>query len=234
MIAALCSTILLAAPAPQDPAPPPDAFRALEAGYDASELDRGERYQAFRTRFLELAETAAEDEVALNARLWLYRNAWNERQAGTMGATAKAHFEVLLDRFGDSPRLTEVIDSGFVLASGDRIPAYRRLMARTPHDTVRAEALLGIGSAASRSRDPETRKQAEPALKRLAKEYAGLPYKASTFGAMADAYLNLHPREALAIGQVAPEISGADLDGEPMKLSDYRGKVVVLDFWGHW
>ena len=24
------------------------------------------------------------------------------------------------------------------------------------------------------------------------------------------------------------------LDGRHFKLSDYRGKVVVLDFWGHW
>ncbi|VTR91408.1 thiol-disulfide isomerase-like thioredoxin : Thiol-disulfide isomerase-like thioredoxin OS=Singulisphaera acidiphila (strain ATCC BAA-1392 / DSM 18658 / VKM B-2454 / MOB10) GN=Sinac_1102 PE=4 SV=1: AhpC-TSA [Gemmata massiliana] len=34
----------------------------------------------------------------------------------------------------------------------------------------------------------------------------------------------------LAVGKKAPEIVGEDLDGKPMKLSDYRGKVVVLDF----
>jgi hypothetical protein len=38
----------------------------------------------------------------------------------------------------------------------------------------------------------------------------------------------------LAIGKTAPDIAGDDLDGKPLKLSDYRGKVVVLDFWGHW
>ena len=38
----------------------------------------------------------------------------------------------------------------------------------------------------------------------------------------------------LSIGKVAPDIVGEDLDGTPMKLSDYRGKVVVLDFWGDW
>jgi hypothetical protein len=38
----------------------------------------------------------------------------------------------------------------------------------------------------------------------------------------------------LSIGQVAPEIEGEDIDGVAFKLSDYRGKVVVLDFWGHW
>jgi len=36
------------------------------------------------------------------------------------------------------------------------------------------------------------------------------------------------------VGSIAPEISGKDLDGKPMKLSEFRGKVVVLDFWGFW
>ncbi len=43
-----------------------------------------------------------------------------------------------------------------------------------------------------------------------------------------------HPPEMLAIGKVAPDIVGEDTDGKAFKLSDYRGKVVVLDFWGHW
>jgi hypothetical protein len=38
----------------------------------------------------------------------------------------------------------------------------------------------------------------------------------------------------IGIGKEAPEIEGEDLDGKKMKLSDYRGKVVVLDFWGDW
>ncbi|MDA7902134.1 peroxiredoxin family protein [Mariniblastus sp.] len=37
-----------------------------------------------------------------------------------------------------------------------------------------------------------------------------------------------------AIGDVAPEIEGVDLDGVAFKLSDYRGKVVMLDFYGDW
>ena len=36
------------------------------------------------------------------------------------------------------------------------------------------------------------------------------------------------------IGQTAPEIEGKDLESKPMKLSEFRGKVVVLDFWGFW
>lgn len=37
-----------------------------------------------------------------------------------------------------------------------------------------------------------------------------------------------------AIGDLAPEIEGVDLDGVAFKLSDYRGKVVMLDFYGDW
>jgi hypothetical protein len=32
----------------------------------------------------------------------------------------------------------------------------------------------------------------------------------------------------------AAEIEGEDQDGVVFKLSDYRGKVVLLDFWGNW
>ncbi|HIA62051.1 MAG TPA: redoxin domain-containing protein [Planctomycetes bacterium] len=42
------------------------------------------------------------------------------------------------------------------------------------------------------------------------------------------------PAKALSIGKVAPEIEAEDIDGVKFKLSDYRGKVVVLDFWGDW
>jgi hypothetical protein len=38
----------------------------------------------------------------------------------------------------------------------------------------------------------------------------------------------------LAIGKTAPDIAADDLDGKSFKLSDYRGKVVVIDFWGNW
>lgn len=42
------------------------------------------------------------------------------------------------------------------------------------------------------------------------------------------------PAPAFEIGSAAPEIEGEDIDGQRFKLSDYRGKVVLLDFWGHW
>ena len=35
-------------------------------------------------------------------------------------------------------------------------------------------------------------------------------------------------------GSVAPEFTAMDRDGKPVKLADYRGKIVVLDFWATW
>jgi hypothetical protein len=37
----------------------------------------------------------------------------------------------------------------------------------------------------------------------------------------------------LSVGKEAPDIEGEDQDGKRFKLSDYRGKVVVLDFWSY-
>ncbi len=42
------------------------------------------------------------------------------------------------------------------------------------------------------------------------------------------------PPVGLEVGNLAPEIEGEDIDGVKFKLSDYRGKVVLLDFWAGW
>jgi peroxiredoxin len=40
--------------------------------------------------------------------------------------------------------------------------------------------------------------------------------------------------KAATIGSAAPAFSLRDLSGHPVALADYRGKVVVLDFWATW
>ena len=42
------------------------------------------------------------------------------------------------------------------------------------------------------------------------------------------------PPIGIQVGNRAPEIEGEDIQGAKFKLSDYRGKVVMLDFWGNW
>jgi len=41
-------------------------------------------------------------------------------------------------------------------------------------------------------------------------------------------------RPSIAQGALAPDFSLPQLSGEPLRLSTYRGKVVLLDFWATW
>lgn len=40
--------------------------------------------------------------------------------------------------------------------------------------------------------------------------------------------------EKTAIGATAPEFSQTDVNGKTIKLSDYKGKYVLVDFWASW
>lgn len=46
--------------------------------------------------------------------------------------------------------------------------------------------------------------------------------------------LNLTARPNLKAGTPAPDFDVKTLDGKPLKLSDFRGKFVLLDFWATW
>ena len=43
-----------------------------------------------------------------------------------------------------------------------------------------------------------------------------------------------YKRVELAVGTVMPEFEFTDFDGKRHKISEYRGKYVLLDFWGMW
>lgn len=45
---------------------------------------------------------------------------------------------------------------------------------------------------------------------------------------------SMFPKEPVAAGDEAPEIEMTDMDGNTRKLSDLRGKVVLIDFWASW
>lgn len=39
---------------------------------------------------------------------------------------------------------------------------------------------------------------------------------------------------AVSVGETVPDFVGKDLDGKPISFADYRGKVVLVDFWAVW
>ncbi len=72
----------------------------------------------------------------------------------------------------------------------------------------------------------------EKMLEDLIVNHADLKFAGRNLGELAKR--KLFVLRHLQIGKTAPNIVGKDLDGEEFELADYRGKVVLLDFWGDW
>ena len=102
---------------------------------------------------------------------------------------------------------------------------------------MKASAALGLGRALVARTDElgdrpaEADKVAAEAEKYLT---TAIDLLGPNNAAQKEAEQELKALRTLRVGKEAPEIKGGDLDGKEFKLSDYRGKVVLLDFWGNW
>lgn len=97
------------------------------------------------------------------------------------------------------------------------------LLGKSKEATVQAAALYALAEV---TKDGDA-KAAVPLYQKLVAQYPTSRYAKLAKGAIFEA-------ENLQVGMVAPEVKGTDHEGRPFLLSDYRGKVVVLDFWGFW
>jgi hypothetical protein len=79
----------------------------------------------------------------------------------------------------------------------------------------------------------EALREAEALFERAVQEYGDVKLPGGgTVAATAEA--ELFEIRHLAVGKAAPEMEGEDQDGRRFKLSDYRGKVVLVDFWSEY
>jgi hypothetical protein len=89
---------------------------------------------------------------------------------------------------------------------------------------------LEMTPAGSEATASQVRAESEKLLRRASDQFGNV--KLAGGGTVGDkARLELDDILHLSVGKVAPEIEGQDQDGKRFKLSDYRGKVVLLDFW---
>jgi hypothetical protein len=102
------------------------------------------------------------------------------------------------------------------------------------HGKTLASAFGQPAIDAALKQDPAAmEREAESLFEQTEKQYGDVKGGfRETFGKSASA--ELFELRNLAVGKTAPEITGTDIDGKPMKLSDFKGKVVLLDFWGDW
>lgn len=110
--------------------------------------------------------------------------------------------------------------------------ALRTILGKNPDPSVQANGivelalLVGLDDAFGAA----GRVEAEALLARIEKEYGpsdfiGMTGKEFAAGAR-------HEITKLRVGQVVPDFDVTDQEGARFKLSDYRGRVVLLDFWG--
>jgi len=140
---------------------------------------------------------------------------------------ARQAVDLLEERHMKSPALVAVLERADMLArllGRERGPRFlAKVVEQSPHDVVKAWSLYWQSVALAR-RDAD----ASAALLARAAELAEGHWLADKIRAPE------FKRTRLQVGMTAPDIAGQDVSGVAFKLSDYRGKVVVLDFWGFW
>jgi thiol-disulfide isomerase/thioredoxin len=140
------------------------------------------------------------------------------------------------------PNIGTMGDAGTKLLKG--------IAAKATDKTVKGTALYYVGAGMLEAADspmsgpPLTGekqaaafKEAETALKQVASEYGSVEFtnprgETQTIAKAVEGQLFF--LNNLTIGKVLPDSIVEDLDGKKAKISDHRGKVVVLDIWATW
>lgn len=206
---------------------------------------------SYAGKLMELVTQHPDDPAAVDALLWIVSRARDTEE----GKQALAM--LLQDHMADQ-RLTSIVMNLTYNTPGPDIESnLQQIISNSPHDSVKGLATYGLAQYLSRvdqykefledprmagslseeniryikNFKPDQAKQ-EALYQTIVDQYGEVLYQNRMLGKMAEGAL--FAIRYLSVGKTVPEIEGTDLDGEAFKLSDYRGKVVVLDFWGDW
>jgi len=184
----------------------------------------------FAERYAALAREYSGSEEAVSAWMWVFHSGSRSPRAAE---SVRAAVDALIDEYRDHAALAEAVKFAFYAGSSDEC---RRLLGslreRSARAETRAAAAYGLAQLALQgpARDES---RARELFEEVEGKYASIPFHGQrTYGAQVER--DLFELENLAVGKVAPEITGEDIDGKSFSLSEYRGKVVLLDFWGDW
>lgn len=213
-------------------ADPAKDLAALEKRFESSSKPRKESYAELRPEFERFAKANAGTDSGLKAQLWLLQNTWWVKDdKGTMEDAAAAVAEGILKEYPKAEELARVAEWHYVFRKEKHAELLAALMAADRPDGVRAAA--GLANAI-RVKKAAGLGEAKPLFEALSKDFGALKQGYTTYAALADAHMNVHNPDDLKVGKTAPEITGFSPDGRPMSLSDYKGRVVVVGFFGDW
>jgi len=173
-------------------------------------------------KFLKLAQAHPTSRAAVDALGWTVLHVPH-------GPIHDRSIALLLKRHIKSKQLGRLALDLAETPSASHEKALRRIISSNPHHDVKGMAMLALARVLkAQKRD----KAAEKMLEAVVARYSDVETDQGTLGKVARR--ELFKARHLAIGTVAPNIVGEDADGLKFQLTDYRGKVVVLDFWGEW
>ena len=186
--------------------------------------------------FIALAESSAGSETAAKAWVWTVKLAVEAEDEEALGVAVEA----LLRDHAASNDLGELADwiTPIQMAIGaEKTEAMaREVLAKASAPAVRGGFMYALASMLDdQSPEPgsERDKEVRQLMETVAKEFADVKdARGRSIGKRAEGWL--FEKDNLSVGKTAPEIEGTDLSDVAFKLSDYRGKVVLLDFWGNW
>ena len=174
---------------------------------------------------MDLVKDVPQSDVALEVYTWILRNA----RGGTSFAEVA---DRMVEHHADSDQIVLLLP---MLRPG--VPQHDRwleqLLDKTTNKQVKGNILFNTATQLAAYNNADAEKRAVEIFKYIEQNYAtSVDARQRPLGPLATEQLFI--LQNLSIGKVAPDIEGTDLDGVAFKLSDYRGKVVVLDFWGDW
>jgi len=190
----------------------------------------------FAKRMLEIANKYPKDAVALDALGWILRTT-------PSGETADKALAKLAADHGTNPLIGDLCTALSRSANPAAEKLLRTVLEKNPNKEAQGMACFALAQnfksradAAIRQKNSDTAtdlsKRAEEYFDRVAKDFADVKYQKTTLGEAVVPVL--FEMRFLAVGKTVPEIEAEDIDGKTFKISDYRGKVILLDFWGHW
>lgn len=191
-----------------------------------------ERLKHFGPRFLLLARENPRTDVAWKSlRFVVYVRGFSSRDK------TLALEQMLRDHIDDDQFFEDLYSH--LYRPGVNTEQFYRAVLEHPNAPRRVVGMarFALGVWLSRlGRNKESEAAAIELFRQVAANFADLPHpydqKRGTLGdAARRAAFEI---EHLCVGKAAPEISGRDVDGKEFRLSDYRGKVVLLVFCGEW
>jgi hypothetical protein len=146
--------------------------------------------------------------------------------------------KLLIEKFPNHPAIEQVCMTLSRSRDPKAVDTLKTVLENSSQQRVKAAAALGLAKALAAQVDQQGDNLAQ-ADKLAAEAEKYLVMVIDTLGKgspnhVKDAERELKVLRFIRVGKEAPNISAVDLDQKEFKLSDYRGKVVLLDFWGNW